>query len=333
MFRDVYVLSMFLRHNLDKIVGGAYNCFMDLEKSRRISVYPIGTVSRLVGISVATLRAWERRYGFPCVARTPGGHRLYTEGDIALLRWVKAQIDRGMSVRHAIQAARDQGIQDRLFALETFPPKKEILRQRLLDALLHHDLSRADRIIGEMLATFSVEEITLDIIGPVLRSLGDGWERGDVSIATEHVVSNYLRHRLLVWMTAGLPHREGPPVALACAPGEWHEGSLLMTGLILARRGIPVMYLGQNVPLDALADVVERTPVSLVVLVAMMEETARSLADWPGWIRQRKGRPAVGFGGRAFVEKPELRAIIPGYFLGETIPEGVNRIVALLEGA
>ena len=40
------------------------------------SIYNIGVVSRMTGVPVATLRVWERRYGFPRSERTPGGHRL-----------------------------------------------------------------------------------------------------------------------------------------------------------------------------------------------------------------------------------------------------------------
>ena len=50
-------------------------------------LYNIGVVSRMTGISMATLRAWERRYEFPDSERTAGGHRLYSENDVLRLRW------------------------------------------------------------------------------------------------------------------------------------------------------------------------------------------------------------------------------------------------------
>ncbi len=59
-------------------------------------LYNIGVVSRMTKISMATLRAWERRYEFPESKRTMGGHRLYSEKDIIRLRWVKERVDEGM---------------------------------------------------------------------------------------------------------------------------------------------------------------------------------------------------------------------------------------------
>lgn len=71
-------------------------------------LYNIGAVSRTTGISMATLRAWERRYDFPEAERTSGGHRLYSEHAVMSLRWVKQRIDEGMQTAQAINALRHQ---------------------------------------------------------------------------------------------------------------------------------------------------------------------------------------------------------------------------------
>ena len=67
------------------------------------AIFNIGAVTRMTGIPITTLHAWERRYGFPhSSARTLGGHRLYSEKDVTLLRCVKAQIDQGITARQAV---------------------------------------------------------------------------------------------------------------------------------------------------------------------------------------------------------------------------------------
>ena len=71
-------------------------------------LYNIGVVTRMTGISMATLRAWERRYNFPETRRTSGGHRLYSEQDVYRLKWVKDRIDEGMQTAQAINALRYQ---------------------------------------------------------------------------------------------------------------------------------------------------------------------------------------------------------------------------------
>src|ERR671938_292476 len=42
----------------------------------------IGEVARRTGVTVPTLRAWERRYGLLLPVRTAGGHRRYRDEDV-----------------------------------------------------------------------------------------------------------------------------------------------------------------------------------------------------------------------------------------------------------
>ncbi len=80
-----------------------------------------------------------------------------------------------------------------------------------------------------------------------------------------------------------------------------------MLGVLLRRQGWPVAYLGQNVPFADLAVFVEQIQPGALVLVGMLEEPARLLADWPQWIKQTAGRPLVTFAGRAFVHPAGIK--------------------------
>ncbi|HEY5157541.1 MAG TPA: B12-binding domain-containing protein [Anaerolineales bacterium] len=304
------------------------------------SVYNIGAISRLTGIPIATLHAWERRYGFPQAARSAGGHRLYSENDIILLRTVKGQIEQGLSARHAVAAVQQMAEAGHLSTAHPYEAPQAgtpvtvpfALRDQLIDSLLHPDLEQANRLLGDMLAFYSPEELTLQVIGPALNEIGEAWERGRITIATEHLASNYLRHHMLLWMGTAPRPREISPIILACCPNEWHEGSLLMLGVLLRRLGWPVAYFGQNMPFPDLANFIQQIQPSAVVLVAMSEETARYLADWPHWIIQSAGKPLMTFGGRIFTLQPDLHNKVPGIYLGDTIQKGLHKLIELLEG-
>ncbi len=206
------------------------------------------------------------------------------------------------------------------------------VQERLLYALLHHNTQQADQLIADALAVLSPEVVILDIIRSVLNEVGELWQQDKISIANEHLATNYLRQRLLMWMVSGPPPRTQHSIVLACAPDEWHEGSLLILGALLRRRLWPIVYLGQSVPLPDLASFVHDVNPSMVVLNAMTEETAKSLMDWPKLLPDvvSKGRPIVGFGGRVFVEKPEWRLKIAGIYLGNNFEEGILTIEKLL---
>jgi hypothetical protein len=61
-------------------------------------------VSQRTGIPAATLRTWERRYGFLRPLRSPGGYRLYGEEEIARIQQVKYLLDQGIRIGAAMEA-------------------------------------------------------------------------------------------------------------------------------------------------------------------------------------------------------------------------------------
>ena len=65
-------------------------------------LYNIKAVVQSTSISPSTLRAWERRYNMCKPQRSESGYRLYSDRDVAVIRWLKAQVDAGMSISQAV---------------------------------------------------------------------------------------------------------------------------------------------------------------------------------------------------------------------------------------
>ncbi len=322
---------------------------IDLEKKPIIDDEPlfnIGVVSRMTGISMANLRAWERRYNFPEAKRTEGGHRLYSEYDLYKLQWVKSKIKTGMQTASAINLFKHQEQTNQLELPNTILNKVrdktteeshslKVIKSHLVDALLNKNLATADVILGDAMAVYSLEDLIIEVISPTLSEIGEKWANSEIDISMEHLATNYLRHRLLIWMLSSPPTKAIKPILLACAPQEWHEGSLLILGTLLRRKHLPIAYLGQTVPLSDLADFIREIRPSLVVLVAMGEESARALENLPQFlpVAREIGNPIIGFGGRIFINHPELREKIPGQYLGDTFQEGINNIEQLVQSS
>ncbi len=85
----------------------------DLEQYSDVPLFNTKAVAQQTGIAAPTLRAWERRYTILSPKRTQNDYRLYSERDIALLRWLKERVDAGMSISQAIallhHLAEEQG--------------------------------------------------------------------------------------------------------------------------------------------------------------------------------------------------------------------------------
>lgn len=311
----------------------------EVSMSEEQYIYNIGAVERMTGISAATLRAWERRYGFPDSERTEGRHRLYSDRQVAALRWVREKIAQGIQARQAIamwrqhqHQAQETGeqvtVQPAGWSEEVQLKTPDELRKRLLAVLLDGQVEQADHMFARDLAIYSPETVALEVILPALDEIGQLWEAGRLTVSNEHLATQYLRHRIVMWLHTGPPSYAIPPVVLACAPGELHDGTLLIAGLLLRRRRWPIAYLGQSVPLDDLACFVRSRLPSAVVLVAMRPETAEMLATWPSAMPEvaERGEPLVGYGGRVFVLHPEWRARVPGVYLGDDIQSGVEAL-------
>ena len=70
-------------------------------------IYSIGAVARMLDVPASTLRAWEDRYGVVTPGRSDGSQRLYTRAQVEKLKFVKAQIDSGMSAADAHRILSD----------------------------------------------------------------------------------------------------------------------------------------------------------------------------------------------------------------------------------
>ena len=107
----------------------------------------------LLDVGPSTLRAWERRFGFPNPQRSPGGHRAYPHGEVAALR---AALDEGHSVSAAVARARAA------LAADT---------GTLIAGLLAYDHERADRAIETTLSLRSVERSVEEVLLPGLEKI------------------------------------------------------------------------------------------------------------------------------------------------------------------
>lgn len=68
--------------------------------------YTIKAVAAQTGIRPVTLRAWERRHEVLTPHRSDNRYRLYSDRDVAILRWLKKRIDEGVSISNAISELR-----------------------------------------------------------------------------------------------------------------------------------------------------------------------------------------------------------------------------------
>lgn len=307
-------------------------------------LYNIKAVEQATGLSSATLRAWERRYGVCAPQRSDSGYRLYSDRDIALLRWLKRRVDEGITISQAVamlnlraaptMVENGNGAQRPVTETHAEHSSQADLRRRLTHSLLDFDEQNAETVLSESFALHGVETSCERVIAPVLVDIGERWHRGEVSVVAEHFATHYLRRKLDTLVNLTPIHAESPTIVMGCAPGDWHEIGLVLLSFYLRRHGYHVIYLGQNVPVEHLVSELERLRPALLIMSAATQETAHNLAEVASIVAaMAEPRPQFGYGGRAFNRESELRALVDGHFLGESAAQAVDRIRVLLQQA
>jgi MerR family transcriptional regulator, light-induced transcriptional regulator len=201
------------------------------------SLLPIRTVSILTGVNAVTLRAWERRYNLITPQRTPKGHRLYTPQDVERISRVVELLNQGISVSH-VKPLLDQ-IPGEVVASTSKDDGNtwKTYQDKMLSAIERFDEPALDNTYHDALSLYPVDIINQRLATPLLRLLGERWNKRDMGIAEEHFFSVYLRNKLGTRIHHMNQHGNGPLLLLACLPAELHEIGLLF---LLLRRSTPV---------------------------------------------------------------------------------------------
>ncbi|MEN9937152.1 MAG: hypothetical protein RLZZ387_3731, partial [Chloroflexota bacterium] len=64
--------------------------------------YNIKAVVQQTQVNVSTLRAWEQRYGVPQPKRSDHGHRLYSQRDVEIIKWLRQCTEEGLAISQAV---------------------------------------------------------------------------------------------------------------------------------------------------------------------------------------------------------------------------------------
>ncbi len=308
--------------------------------NNRTPVYNIKAVSRLVGLLPVTLRAWERRYGLPIPQRGEQGYRLYSEHDLRTLRWLKQQIDGGLSISRAVEylnELRETGQDPADFSFQTLVLPSEApsasvehLSNELLSSLVGFNEKNAADLMRRAFSLYSVDRVLIEIVQPALVEIGEAWHRGELPIATEHYATQYIMQHLMSMLAASTPAVQPGVIVAACAPGEMHQIGILMLVVMLRWRGWDVKYLGPDLKLDRLEDALRPIHPRMLLFTATRVEAAQEMLRLPE-ILQRfpEPHPLVVLGGQGF-ENWLLPGQIPAIYIQARPSETVEKIEALL---
>ncbi|MGH2535633.1 MAG: MerR family transcriptional regulator [Thermomicrobiales bacterium] len=327
------------------------------DRLRTEPVYNTRAVVQRTGVPADTFRAWERRYGLPAPARSAGNQRLYSEQDIAVIRWLRDQTDVGLTISQAVALYRSELTTPDTTRSDPVPaPTKHSIApvpsdlsggltayeryvQAIVAAFLEFDAAGADIVVEEAMALLPVEDVCLHVLRRALQTLGEQWHRGDGVVSVEHFASEFVLRKLQALFNLSRPDLGAGPIVACCVEGEQHEIGLLLASLFLSRRGYRIVYLGANLPMPDLIEIVRRIRPPMVLLSASTMQAAERLIATVDSLNRAfpmgandHYAPVIGFGGRVFDNDTQARDKIGATYVGSAADEiacAVNQVAKL----
>ena len=236
----------------------------------------IHRVAKLTGLSKDVIRVWEKRYGLVKPSRSSNRYREYSDEDVALLRFVKTQMEQGATIGGLATEGPDS-LLARMRVATPFLAEEQKPHKHLLDELIGLldpiDKAGFERKLNGAVAVIPFEEAVQRILLPLQRRVGELWHEGRINIAVEHYVTKIIQQKLFSVVNQ-LPINEfGPRVLIACPEGEYHEIGAQSVTYLAAARGCHVYYLGPNLPLADLEALCERVHPELILLSVTEEKS------------------------------------------------------------
>jgi DNA-binding transcriptional MerR regulator/methylmalonyl-CoA mutase cobalamin-binding subunit len=238
-------------------------------------LYPIRAVSKLTGISIDTLRAWERRYQAVTPQRDES-RRLYTEADVQRLNLLNAAVEKGHAIGRLAALSNEElrGLIGGPAPAEAEPvtagpPRQDrpvIKLQSVMDSIERLDYAQTERELSVLAAVLPPRELIHQVVHPLLLQVGEAWHKGKLGIAQEHMTSALLRN--LLGAMVPLHRRSSPACKLlfATPSGERHELGILLSAMLTVGGGLGIVYLGSDLPAGEIVAAARKTAPQAVVL-------------------------------------------------------------------
>ena len=225
--------------------------------------YSIDQFSKITGINKLLLRTWENRYNFLKPARTKSKIRFYSDELLIKALNAKLLIDHGYKIS-LVSKKTDIEIEDLLNELIKQENEDSFCNycvNNFVKAALKFDTVIFNETYFNASEKYKAIEFYKKIMLPTFKKIGLFWLTNKMNPAQEHFLSEMFKQKIYSQINAeSESEKKGNKQknwVLFLPPNEHHEMGLLFTRYLLLSHGYNVIYLGANVPLLALSEIVK----------------------------------------------------------------------------
>lgn len=232
--------------------------------------FTISQLEQFSGIKAHTIRIWEKRYNALRPNRSLGntrnydGHQLKRLLNIASLIEGESQVSKFCLLSDEELAIKVIEKFERSNSDET-DASNYILQ--LTAAGINYDANTFDLIYKHAAKRFDIITLYKLVIIPLLNRVGILWAGERIPPSQEHFISNLILQKIHAATNALPPRKKSDETWALCLPeGEFHEIGLLFSHFMLCQAGKNSIYLGCNLPFDALISTVQEVQATHILV-------------------------------------------------------------------
>ena len=216
--------------------------------------YNIEQFSTITGISKLVLRSWESRYNFLKAKRTKSNIRVYNDKLLVKALNTQLLLKSGYKIS---QISKKSDSEMKILINDIKNTKSDQLSydyyiNKFIQSGINFDSDLFIKTYDECLPLFKIVDFYINIMLPTFSKIGLFWLTNQINPAQEHFLSEMFKQKIYSKINSFSVKKKNTTWLLFLPPNEHHEIGLLFARLLLIEQGCEVIYLGANVPLNAL---------------------------------------------------------------------------------
>ena len=241
--------------------------------------YPIKAVSKITGLSIHVIRAWEKRYNVVTPQRTDTNRRLYSASDVEKLKLLSLASSKGYSIGSITNLGIEElksivGVEKTINEEKVFQNNNDVQEKSSNNSYLYNSVNAIKNLNAQTLemelykALVDLPQLRFinEVISPLLEKIGDMWHEGEIRIVNEHISTAVIRKILTSLIDNNSVSTNAPSILIATPKGQLHELGALIIAVIASSDGWKVTYMGPDLPGEEIAAAIERLHPKIVAL-------------------------------------------------------------------
>ena len=265
-------------------------------------IFSISDLQKFSGVQPQTIRMWEKRYNALQPIRSEGNTRYYDDDQLKKLLNIVSLSHAGLKISKICKLSNNEIqklLESEIHKTRSGDERIEYFISQLIHYAIGYDEFNIDKTLSACIDLFGVETSYKRIIYPLLVRVGLMWCQDSICTAQEHFLSSLIRQKLFTAINniAASPSIINPTWLLFLPEDESHDIGLLFAHYLLRMRNQRVIYLGANVPLESIKEVMRHQQVEHMLFFFIRTRPVDEAEEYLKNLRDNFKNVSINFSG------------------------------------